>query len=239
MIQRKGPAPEVKRTTTASKWAGWMALIAAGVAVGALIAWGVHGQMAAEPTSAAHASANPVVSGSPVPTPTHTSHGVVSAAVPKQRVATPSASVSRAAAATKGKPVPAVSAAPVSLSTTSGPTPGIEISVTGLTAVAGKGTGTGMVDGPSLLFNVVVKNAGTRAQSLAGVAVNTYYGKDHTPALQLNDPRAVAMPTSVAAGSAAAGSYVFKVPTNERAKVRITVDFASGVPVSVFDGSVK
>lgn len=246
MVQRSEQRPQPRR---ASRWKGplgWATVVVAGLLVGGLAALGVHG-LASSDGAAGHPSSRPVAAAtSQSPTPkAATSSAPHATASPKpvtvvpvnQRVVAPPASVVRAALATKGKAVPAVSAPPVSLATTSSPVKGAEISITGLSAVSGKGKGIGMINGPSLLFHVVVKNTGSKPESLAGIAVNLYCGQKLTPALELNDSRASAMPSSVAAGSAAAGTYVFKVPVNERGKVRITVNYAVGIPVSVFDGA--
>jgi len=255
MVQRSGRRPELKRAPQWKKQVGWSVVVAAGLLVGALAAVGVHGLPSTDGAGAGHPSSRPVAAAAshgatPKPAvgaPGHasasgTAHATASpkpvTVVPAgQRVVAAPASVVRAALATKGKAVAAVSAPPIPLTTTSSPVPGAEISIAGLSAVSGSGKGVGMINGPSLLFHVVVRNAESKPESLAGIAVNLYYGTKLTPALELNDSRSSAMPASVAPGSSAAGTYVFKVPASDRAKVRITVNYAVGTPVSVFDGA--
>lgn len=117
-------------------------------------------------------------------------------------------------------------------------TPGLTAQILGIEAVDGVAQGPGEVSGPSIRFTVTVTNTTDAAVDLTATVVTVDYGADRTPAGQLYEPGASPMPTTVAAGAAASGVYVFSIPTDQRGLVNITVDYSVGVPPLIFSGRV-
>lgn len=136
-----------------------------------------------------------------------------------------------------GEPAPPAALSPIALTAPAAPVPGMVFSLGRLEAVEGKAQGPGEVGGPSLRFSLNVRNDTTSAFSLASTVVNAYYGANQSPATDLREPGGVPLPDSVAPGQTATGVLIFAVPTSKRDDVQITVDYAVGSPVVVFEGS--
>ena len=117
-------------------------------------------------------------------------------------------------------------------------TQGLTAQIIGIEAVDGVAEGPGEVAGPSIRFTVTITNGTTSAVDLTSTVVTVDYGPDRIPAGQLYNPGASPMPTTVAAGSAASGVYVFSIPLDQRGLVNITVDYSVGIPPLVFSGPV-
>ncbi len=62
-------------------------------------------------------------------------------------------------------------------------------------------------------------------------------GTAQNPAQDLSGPGAKPFPAEVVPGGEASGVFVFSVPPEHRDQVTISVDFAVGVPIVVFQGS--
>lgn len=104
-------------------------------------------------------------------------------------------------------------------------------------AVTGEAQGPGEVAGPAVRFTVVIDN-GTGAEiSLANTVINAYYGEDQIPADTVSGPGASAFPSVVAPGGSASGVFVFDIPADGRALVRVTVDYSASTPVIAFEGA--
>lgn len=117
---------------------------------------------------------------------------------------------------------------------------GVTARLTSIQAIQGKANGPGNVAGPALRVTVHVEN-GTKAPiTLAGAAINMYYGADNTPASPLDDPSqrpfGIGM---VQPGASADGVYVFTVPQDQRDKVTIEVGYEAGAPLLLFSGPVR
>ncbi|RWZ50893.1 hypothetical protein ELQ90_08665 [Labedella phragmitis] len=114
---------------------------------------------------------------------------------------------------------------------------GVTVAVSDLESVDGEASMPGEIAGPSLRFSVTFTNDGDEAYSLVAAVTNVYYGDDQIPAIELAEPGGKALPTEVAPGKSATGTFVYNVPTGERDRVRITVDYAAADPAVVFEGS--
>jgi hypothetical protein len=110
--------------------------------------------------------------------------------------------------------------------------------VTSVESVQGTAEGPGEVAGPAIRFVVTVTNNSASTLSLRTAVVNVDYGADRTPAAELSSPGGSPFPEEVPAGSSATGTFVYTVPIEERADVRITVDYSVDVPPLVFAGPV-
>ena len=114
----------------------------------------------------------------------------------------------------------------------------MKVTLGSIESVQGEATLPGEVGGPSLRVTVNVHNGTDAELDLTGLVTNLYYGPDRAPAIQLTEPGAVAMPSSVPAGSDATGVYVFNVPTDQRDKVVVEVDLSADSTVVIFQGAV-
>lgn len=112
----------------------------------------------------------------------------------------------------------------------------VVIRLASIESVQGEAQGPGEVAGPALRVTVEVANQTGSALSLAGIAVNLYYGVDTVPAVPLDGPGVVAFPASVAAGRAGSGTAVFSVPADQRDLVAVEVTLTASQPLVVFEG---
>ncbi|WP_374009469.1 hypothetical protein [Leifsonia sp. LS-T14] len=131
---------------------------------------------------------------------------------------------------------PAPSAPPAGLTATATPVPGVEVHLTNVEAVEGKASGVGEVGGPAIRFTVNVTNTTDQDVDLKTAVVQLYYGSAQNPGLAVSGPGGSPLPTSVAAGQAVSGVYLFTVPVDQRDDVTITFDYRAGTPVVVFRG---
>lgn len=114
---------------------------------------------------------------------------------------------------------------------------GLSAKVTALSAVEGEATGLGEIAGPALQFTVEISN-GTGADVPAdGVLVMLEYGKEAVPAMRLSGPGVTDFPAVMAKGQKSAATYVFNVPAEERAQVRILLSVDASTPIAAFEGA--
>jgi hypothetical protein len=114
---------------------------------------------------------------------------------------------------------------------------GVTVAMSDLESVDGEASMPGEIAGPSLRFSVTFTNDGDEAYSLVAAVTNVYYGDDQIPAIELAQPGGKALPSEVAPGESVTGTFVYNVPTDQRDRVRITVDYAAADPAVVFEGS--
>lgn len=129
-------------------------------------------------------------------------------------------------------------ASPVAITKPATILPGLTAAITKFESVAGKAQTPGEISGPSVRMTVTITNSTAKAVTLNTTVVTAYYGTDQTPALQLTSPGGVNLPTSVAPGASATGVYIFTIPTDQRANVRVEVDYSVDVAPLIFQGSV-
>ncbi|HEU5223288.1 MAG TPA: hypothetical protein VFU07_06350 [Candidatus Lumbricidophila sp.] len=175
----------------------------------------------------------------PAPAPAATSAASAASATPTPtQTQTPSASVSPTPAAT-ASPTPqsnATEAPPVPITATAQPFQGVRYRVTALEAVDGQAAQPGEVAGPAIRFVVQIENQTPDALGLGQAVVNVYYGANRAPADTLTEPGGSPFPASVAAGNTASGTFVFRVPSDQRDTLTITVDLNASTTVQVFEG---
>jgi hypothetical protein len=117
---------------------------------------------------------------------------------------------------------------------------GVVASLTSIEAVQGTANGPGNVAGPAIRVTVHVENGTSAPMTLAGAAINMYYGADDSPASPLDD--ASARPFGIdmiQPGASADGVYVFTVPEDQRDKVTVEVGYEAGAPLLLFSGPVR
>jgi hypothetical protein len=117
---------------------------------------------------------------------------------------------------------------------------GVVATLTKIEAIQGTANGPGNVAGPAIRVTVHVENGTSAPITLAGAAINMYYGADDSPASPLDD--ASARPFGIdmiAPGDSADGVYVFTVPEYQRDKVTVEVGYEAGAPLLLFSGPVR
>jgi hypothetical protein len=136
-----------------------------------------------------------------------------------------------------GEPTPPPQAPPVGFDEPAEVVPGVTFSIADLEAVEGEAEGRGEVAGPAIRFRVDIVNATSETVQLGTTVVNVFMGAAQDPAQELSGPGVEPFPAEVAPGGEASGVFVFNVPPEGRDQVTISVDFAVGVPIVVFQGS--
>lgn len=136
-----------------------------------------------------------------------------------------------------GEPTPPPQAPPVGFDESAEAVPGVTFSIADLEAVEGEAEGPGEVAGPAIRFRVEVVNATSEPVQLGTTVVNVFMGASQDPAHELSGPDVEPLPAEVAPGGEASGVFVFNVPVERRDRVTISVDFAVGVPIVLFEGS--
>ncbi|WP_366180468.1 hypothetical protein ABXS69_09790 [Actinomyces timonensis] len=119
-------------------------------------------------------------------------------------------------------------------------TGGATVAVTSVEAieVSGDDIVPGEIGGAALQVNVSV-TAGSQDVDLSGALATLAYGEDSTPASPLRAAEGTELPSSVAAGQTATGSFRFSVPADARDRVTVTVTVVPGQPAAVFQGSAS
>lgn len=135
-------------------------------------------------------------------------------------------------------PAPSPTQAPAPIGSPSDVMPGVTAVVSSVEAVEGTAEGPGEVAGPAIKFVITVTNDSEEPISLATAVINVDYGVDRTPASELSRSGGSPFPAEVAAGASETGTFVYTIPRDQRADVRITVDYSVDVPPLVFAGAV-
>jgi hypothetical protein len=129
-------------------------------------------------------------------------------------------------------------APPVGLDASPVVVPGVTLRVKGITSIDGVASLAGEVSGPAVRAELELTNASGAPVDLGTTVVAVAYGAERVPANTLATGTSSFVGT-VDTGSSATGVYVFAVPSDDQASLRLTVDYAVGVPVVVFEGSAS
>lgn len=183
------------------------------------------------------------VSGSTSPAPSGTSSPAVSpSAKPSGKASDPSGSP----AATPSEPPletvtpgPKVKPVRVPLDAKAELGNGVQVEVTRIESVKGEARGAGEVGGPAVRLTVSVQNDRASRISLNRAIVTLFYGPDETPAGDLSGPGVQPFPSSLAAGASASGRFVFRVPPDERGRLRADFTYTAEAPRVIFRGSAR
>lgn len=117
-------------------------------------------------------------------------------------------------------------------------TSGVSATIGALTAVTGVASGVGESGGPAVRFEATITNDTDAAVDLQNVRMLVDFGPDSSPASELTGgPDIVAFPAMLEPGASATAAYVFAIPADSRADVRITVDYLASVPFALFAGA--
>lgn len=157
--------------------------------------------------------------------------GQADASVPKPRVGKPSK-------VGKGRTVPAKppkTKEPVPLDDTGDFGTGLRVVITAITSVEGKATAPGEIAGPAIRVTIVAQNVSEGDVDLAHVQLFVAYGKDQAPSNNLREGTR-ALTGVLEPGTAQEATYVFRVPTEKRDRVRIEISYSGDTPVVAFEG---
>ena len=134
-----------------------------------------------------------------------------------------------------GNVQPAPSVAP--LDATAEIAAGVDVHISRMESVAGEAGDPGEVAGPAIRFAVTVTNGSAAPVSMQTVAVTLDYGTERTPGLELQRPGGSPLTGEITPGATAEGIYIFTVPSDQRAAIRITVDYTVDVAPIIFEGA--
>jgi len=123
-------------------------------------------------------------------------------------------------------PAPVGSAAPLRREVT--------VTITGVRDLEVAAAGPGEIAGHAVSVQVQVRNSGSSAFDLSGLAVNASYGAG-IPASPTSAGGAQSLSGSLPAGRSATGTYVFLVPADQSATLRVEVSSADSPSIAVFE----
>ena len=115
---------------------------------------------------------------------------------------------------------------------------GLTVKISDIDSVKGVARVPGEITGPALRITVVADNNSEAAIDLRSVVVFVTYSQKHTPAIKLSDgtrPLEGRLP----ADARREGTYVFKVPRDDRDLVRVEVSYSGKAPTISFEGPVS
>ncbi|ANP74110.1 hypothetical protein [Cryobacterium arcticum] len=125
---------------------------------------------------------------------------------------------------------------PVSLTAPVAPVPGVVFGIEPLQSV----TANVVQDGaavPALRVSVVLRNDTPDAMNLRSVQVTLSVGAEQLPISGRPDSDGHSFPDSLLPGAATTADFLFAVPVDQRAVVKVCVTYAAGVPAVAFVGS--
>lgn len=126
---------------------------------------------------------------------------------------------------------------PVGLDATGDFGTGLTVRLAALEPVAGVARAPGEIAGPALAVTVEAENDSTAPVSLDDVVVFLSYGPERIPATDLGEG-STPLGGSLGAGSSTSGTYVFAVPDDGRADLRVEISYTGEAPTVAFSGSV-
>ncbi len=115
----------------------------------------------------------------------------------------------------------------------------ILVSIASVDAVTSAGQGPGEVAGqPAIAVTLQMRNATPRPLDLGQVSVTAASGPAGAPASPSDGPPASPFTGTLRPGAAATGTYVFRVPQDQRGQVQLAVSYLAGQPVVLFKGPI-
>lgn len=115
---------------------------------------------------------------------------------------------------------------------------GITVDVAHVRRLAVKAKTPGEIAGPAVAITLTVDNAGKKPVDLSTAMVSVTgsdgaYGQPTT-----SDPYAP-FTGPVEAGGSESGTYVFRLPADQRKSLSVTVEYVAGAPIALFVGKAK
>jgi hypothetical protein len=115
----------------------------------------------------------------------------------------------------------------------------VTASITKVSAITAKAKRPGEISGPAVAVSIRLVNGSNKAIDTSNAVVNLYYGKAKTPGSPMSGPPSSPFGKSVPAGKTVTVVYVFRVPADQRSKLRIEVSYSPTAPVVVFVGPAQ
>ncbi len=115
---------------------------------------------------------------------------------------------------------------------------GAEATVTKIESVQSSAELPGEISGPALRFTIKA-TAGDKPLDLSTVVVNTYFGSERTPAIEVGAPGGKPFSGEVSPGKSATGVYVFNVPVAQRDLVRLEFTWSPEAKPVILTGNVS
>lgn len=113
----------------------------------------------------------------------------------------------------------------------------LSVTISGLRSASVKSQLPGEVAGPSVIFEVTIKNGGDKVVDLNQLVVNVL-DDEQVPGSRITTKPARPMPHAVDGGSVARGRFVYVVPKKKRDPITVQVSLTAEQPVLVFKGRV-
>ena len=114
---------------------------------------------------------------------------------------------------------------------------GLKVRLVGVTSEQAEASAPGEIAGPAVRVSVDAVNRGDDPVSLDSVVVFVSYGPDQSPASEfgsLSEPLA----GDLAPTGSRSGSYVYAVPPDALADLRVEISYTGSAPTVAFEGSV-
>jgi hypothetical protein len=127
--------------------------------------------------------------------------------------------------------------APIGLSKTGDFGTGLVVKLSKIASVPGKAQAPGDIAGPAIRVEVEATNRSSDPISLESAQVALEYGSDRTPASTTSGHDARRFSPSLAPGKSSTAAFIFRVPPDQRDRLRVTVSYSLDAPTIVFAGS--
>jgi hypothetical protein len=126
----------------------------------------------------------------------------------------------------------------VGISASAKPNKDVVVKLVDIAAVNATATEPGEVSGPAAQITVRIKNSGAQPLNVdsADVELTDSAGNAGVP---VTTSATDVFHGQIAAGAAATGVYVFRLPTNRRNPVVVRVTYTAGAPVAGFTGKIR
>lgn len=115
---------------------------------------------------------------------------------------------------------------------------GVTISLPSIKAMTAKAETPGEITGPAVAIEVRVQN-NSKADIDVGSAVVTLVDSKGALAQPTTSDPYHALSGTVAPGASAVGTYVFRIPTDDRQALTLSVEYIAGAPTAHFVGAVS
>lgn len=115
---------------------------------------------------------------------------------------------------------------------------GVDISIAKVSTLNVKSETPGEIAGPAVAVTLDVQNSSGKPIDLSTAMVTLTGAKGSYGQPTTSDPYKP-FSGSISSGASATGTFVFRLPAQERQSLSITVQYVAGAPVALFAGNVK
>lgn len=115
---------------------------------------------------------------------------------------------------------------------------GLTVEISKVEPVRSTATRPGEISAPALRLTLRAHNGSARAIAVEQMVVTLEYGRERTPAVNVQEPGGKPFAGVLAPGASQRGVYVFNVPDPARDEIRVTTSYTGSAPTLVLAGSV-